>query len=235
MSFNDVANGISKLKLSVKTDIDGFSAVLFKNCPGLVIPLKIIYNMSLASGVFLDDWKITSINPLFKSGNKSDVCNYRPISKLSSVSKLFETIVVEKLNFVTKSLILPYQHGFVANRSTVTNLAVFSEYCIASFAEGFQVDCIYTDFSKAFDKVCHSILIRKLASLGFHSIFLQWIKSYLSDRRCVVTVEGVTSEPFIATSGVPQGSILGPLLFILFINDISNCFSFANFCYTLTT
>lgn len=105
----------------------------------------------------MDNWKVTTITPIFKSGKKNDVTNYRPISKLSTISKLFESIVYEKMYFAVKSLISPHQHGFVAGRSTLTNLTVFSEYCIDTFSSGLQVDCIYTDFSKAFDKVLHSV------------------------------------------------------------------------------
>lgn len=114
-------------------------------------------------------------------------------------------------------------------RSTVSNLAVFSDYCMSAFQNRVQVDAVYTDFSKAFDKVSHTILISKLRALGFHSTLLKWFKSYLSSRKCVVNVDGVSSASFIASSGVPQGSILGPLLFIIFVNDISSCFNYSNF------
>lgn len=188
LSSEDLSEGILALKPSSQTDVDGLSVILFKKCPAIVAPLKIIFNKSLSAGVFVDDWKLTTVTPIFKSGKKNDVRNYRPISKLSTTSKLFEAIIKEKVYFATKSLISSNQHGFVSGRSTVSNLAVFSEYCIESFSSGLQVDCIYTDFSKAFDTVSHRILLRKLGSFGFHSIFLQWLESYLSERRCLVTI-----------------------------------------------
>ncbi|XP_017467428.1 PREDICTED: uncharacterized protein LOC108359872 [Rhagoletis zephyria] len=179
LSSDDIANGILNLSASAKQDIDGLSSNFIKKCPALISPLKIIFSRSLASGIFYDELKLTSITPILKSGGKSDVCNYRPISKHSIISKLFEVIVKEKIYFATKSLVSPNQHGFVLNRSTVTNLGVFSEYCIAAISNGFQVDCIYTDLAKAFHRVSHSLLVSKLASVGFHSVFLQWLKSYL--------------------------------------------------------
>lgn len=172
LTSDDVISGIKSLKHSTRTDVDGLCSVFLKKCPAIVVPLKFVFNKSLSSGVFVDDWKVTAITPIFKSGKKNDVANYRPISKLSTIAKLFEWIVKEKMYFAVKSLISPNQHGFVAGRSTLTNLAVFEEYCIDAFSAGLQVDCIYTDFAKAFDKVSHTILLRKLSLLDFTLFFL---------------------------------------------------------------
>jgi len=115
------------------------------------------------------------VTPILKSGPKNNIANYRPIAKISNIAKLFERIA-HKLSFLVKTYISTSQHGFVAGRSTTTNLAVFSNYYIHAFDMLSQFDAIYTDFAKAFDKVSHSALLAKLARLGIHSALLNWIK-----------------------------------------------------------
>lgn len=193
---------------------------LKKTSSSISIPVSIIFNKSLRVGIFPDTWKSTFVSPILKKGDTTDVKNYRPISKLSSLAKLFESIITDYLYDKLITTIIPQQHGFVKGRSTTSNLLCFSEYVIKAVDKKIQVDTVYTDLEKAFDKVDHNLLIGKLQNLGIEGNLLAWLKSYLTGRSLKVVLNGVASSGYTPTSGVPQGSHIGPLLFLVYINDI---------------
>lgn len=157
--------------------------------------------------------------PVYKKGNKRDIDNYRGISALCAVSKLFELAVLDLVFFHCKQQICAEQHGFMPGRSTTSNLLTFTTFLTKGLASRSQTDVIYTDLSAAFDRLNHDIAIAKLEKLGFSGSLLGWFQSYLSRRTISVKIGECVSLLFLAYSGVAQGSHLGPLIFLLYFND----------------
>ncbi|XP_031627431.1 uncharacterized protein LOC116343496 [Contarinia nasturtii] len=177
---------------------DGIHPILLKNCAALLYePLSTIFNESLSTGNFPTGWKRYSVGPIFKKGSRSNVENYRCIAKLPTIAKFFEYLINLDLSKMVADKIVPQQHGFMKGRSTSSNLLEFSHYSIKALNDDKQVEVLYTDFSKAFDIVDHSILISKLQSFHLPPNLIEWIKSYLSNRRQFVKYGQMDSSEFV--------------------------------------
>ena len=190
-----------------------------------------LINKSVCKGIFPSILKNAYVIPIHKGGNAASTNNYRPISILSNLSKVYEKIVHRQLlNYLNMHDILhPNQYGFRANHTTSQAILTFLQRVYDSLDEGNLYFAIFMDFRKAFDSVSHSILLSKLNSYGIRGIPLSWFRSYLSSRKQHVIVNNQVSEERQVNCGVPQGSILGPLLFLIFINDFPLCSGYFEF------
>ena len=208
---------------------DEFTPNIIKDIRSLIsFPLVHICNLSLQQGIFPDELKIANVLPLFKACDPCVFNNYRPVSLLCVLSKVYEKVMYNRLIAFLENFYILFenQFGFRKLHSSYMALMVLTDKLIRSLENGEFVIGVYLDFSKAFDTVDHEILLSKLSHYGIRGNCLNWFQSYLSNRKQFVTYNGVSSPVNRITCGVPQGSILGPLLFLLYINDLGNmCFS----------
>ena len=231
-----VAKKIKAMKDNKSPGVDGIPPkLLMETVEQISIPLARVFNLSLKEGVVPFEWKEANIIPLFKKGLRNKSENYRPVSLTSVICKLLERLIKDHMvDFLVKHKLLnSSQHGFLKARSCLTNMLCFLEEITKWIDVGSPVDIIYLDFQKAFDKVPHQRLLLKLKAHGIGDSITDWIEQWLTDRRQRVVVDGEVSNWKSVLSGVPQGSVLGPILFLIYINDLddsitSNVLKFAD-------
>ena len=220
----DVLEALQCLTPDKSSELDGIGPKLLKNCAlALYIPVHHLFSISLASHTIPSEWKIHSITPIHKSGDKSLVSNYRPISLLCIISKVLERIIYKHLSkFVLEhNLISISQYGFRKYHSITQQLLLYLDRVHKSLNVNAQCDVIYLDFRKAFDSVPHNELLLKFWNVGITGNTWHWIKEYLTGRLQCVNINGFLSPSLPVISGVPQGSIFGPLYYFSYTSTIS--------------
>jgi hypothetical protein len=233
----EIMSIIKSLKPKKSTGHDNISALFIcNNKIALNTPITILINKSLESGIVPDACKIAKVTPIYKSKDKESFTNYRPISLLPSTSKILEKVIHKRVYYFLQQQNILYhsQYGFRPKHSTTNAVCEFISNTLNSLDNNQTTLGVFLDLSKAFDTIDHNILLHKLSHYGIRGIALDWFKSYLSNRKQYVSYKGSSSRSHEITCGVPQGSVLGPLLFIIYTNDLpisltySKCVLFAD-------
>ena len=231
ITSSDVAKAIKSLSSSASVSVDGIKVSELKtSCDEIISTLAYIFNQSLTTGTYPARWKTALITPIHKKGSKYDTNNYRPISLLSNVSKVFEKIIDQqiRLHLTELNALGPSQQGFLKGKLCQSALLTLSRKLFFNRDERYYSALVSLDFTRVFNTINHQLLLDKLAALGLATKCRDWFHSYLLDTQQSVVYGGICSDTQPIKTGVPQGSILGPLLFLIYINGLLTKVSYEN-------